>query len=56
MSFIIPLAIVQIAKYKIGAGQKVQLEDLDFRSPLQINKAWNNLVTGLAYDINIAKR
>lgn len=54
--FVLPYILLFLAMFKISAGQSVQLEELDLRSPLQINDAYGRLVLGLKNDIIKAKR
>lgn len=54
--FILPYIILLLAQFKVSSGQKVHLEVLDLRSPLQINEAYGKLVKGLQHDVISAKR
>ncbi|MDD7887204.1 hypothetical protein [Flavivirga sp. 57AJ16] len=54
--FVLPYIILFLAMFKISVGQNAQLEELDLRSPLQINNAYGKLVLGLKKDIIEAKR
>ncbi|MDO5978760.1 hypothetical protein [Flavivirga spongiicola] len=56
LAFVLPYIILFLAMFKISVGQSVQLEELDLRSPLQINNAYGKLVLGLKEDIIKAKR
>jgi hypothetical protein len=55
LCFIIPMVFVQIGRYRISVGQKVDLEGLDIRSPIKINDAHNKLVLSLKMGIDRAK-
>lgn len=54
-SFILPTIFIYLATLQISVVSKVEIKELDLRSPLKINKAYHDLVIGLKEEVENAR-